>query len=98
MTNHPNRSKKKLHDADIANRAMIAKATEFSVYQYRHRARYIQERFATLAAAAEHATAVERANPSRPCLIYGYVDGVAHTVPADMRAAASAQSNREDRP
>lgn len=93
MTNHPNRSKpKKLHAADITAREAIAQATAFSVYQYRHRARYMRDGFITLAQAAAHAAEVERANPARPALIYAYLNGIGHPVPNDLRAAASAQA------
>lgn len=81
---------KKQHDADLANRDAVARATEFSVYQYRHRAPYRGVMHPTLAAAAHEADEIERAHTARPCLIYAYLNGVAHPVPTDLRAAASA--------
>lgn len=87
---------KKMHAADIATREAIANATAFSVYQYRHRNRYMRDGFATMAAAAAHAAEVERDHPARPALIYAVCDGVSHPVPNDLRAAASAQ-NQEDK-
>lgn len=85
---------KRQHPADRYTREQVAKATEFSVYQYRHRDRFMVGGIKTLARAAELADQVERDNPARPCLIYAYTDGVGHPVPNDLRAAASAQSKR----
>lgn len=86
---------KKLHASDVFAREQIAKATTFSVYQYRHRAALREFDIPTLAQAAARASEVELEHTAHPALIYGYVGGVGYPVPADLRAAASAQSKGE---
>lgn len=83
---------KKLHAADAYAREQIAKAQSFSVYQYRHRAPLREFDIPTLAQAAARASEVELEHTAHPALIYAYVGGVGYPVPADLRAAASAQS------
>lgn len=82
---------KKLHPADIAARDAIASATDFCVFMYMHRARIMEGGFATMAAAAIRADELEKANQPKRALIYAMVGGVAVPVPAELRAAASAQ-------
>lgn len=84
-------AKKKPHPADIATRAAIAMATEFTVYQYRHRARFVHPGHKTLRNAAIAADQVEAAHKGRPALIYAIIDGISHPVPNDMRKAARNQ-------
>jgi hypothetical protein len=83
---------KKPHASELDARERIARAQSFSVYQYRHRNRYMRDGFATMAEAAAHAAIVEQEWPDRPTLLYAIVDGVSLPVPADLRAAASASS------
>lgn len=87
---------KKQHASEIDARERIGRATEFSVYQYRYRERYVRDGFKTMIEAIEHARAVIAEHPIRPCLIYAGTDGVWLPVPDDMLSAAvSAQSRGE---
>ncbi len=86
---------KPIHPSELDARQRIARAQSFSVYQYRYRARYMREGFGSIAEADAHSKTVEAEWPGRPTLIYAMCDGVALPVPADLRAAASAQSSKE---
>lgn len=88
-------STKKLHAAEIYAREQIAKAQSFSVYQYRYRSPVREFDFATMAFAIERAEELEKQHTEHPVLIYAYSGGVGYPVPADLRAAASAQSRGE---
>lgn len=87
---------KKVHPAEIDARRRIADATAFSVYMYFHRARYVSQDFASMAAAADHADALEAQHAPKKALIYADCAGVRLPVPDDLRAAASAQSRGEN--
>lgn len=86
---------KKRHQSEIDARERIARATSFSVYQYRHRDRVMEDGFKSMAVAAARADAIELEHPARPALIYAIVDGVSIPVPNDLRAAASAKPIEE---
>lgn len=79
---------KKIHDADVHARAMVAKAQEFSAFQYRRAGRVVEYGFKTIADADRRALEFQAECPQRGSLVYAIVDGVAHPVPDDMRIAA----------
>lgn len=86
---------KKMHPADIATREAIGRATAFSVFMHRFKARIVERGFSSLASAAERADQLEAAHPGKAALIYAEVEGISHPVPRDLRAAASAHQPKE---
>lgn len=87
---------RKPHPADIADRARIAEAVEFTAHLRRGPFDKITERFPTLAEAAKRAEAIQDANPGRKALVYAILQSGAQVlVPKDMREASTINAERE---
>jgi len=81
--------KAKLHPADIADRALIAEAIEFTAFLRLGPFDKIVERAATLSEAAAKAEAIAAAHKGRAALVYAVLaDGRSIPVPMDMRKSA----------
>lgn len=83
--------KKKPHPADLAELAMIAKATSFSVFLKMGQGTPLKFERATLAEAVKIALALEAQNKPKRSLVYGIFEGASYVVPRAMVEAEAAK-------
>lgn len=87
---------KKTHPADAADRALVAKAVEFTAFLRLGARKKIVERAATMAEACAHAARIETEHPGKRAMIYAVTGaGQSVLVPADMIAGAKAPAPAE---